>query len=992
MFNVQQITSRLSMMSDAQLAQYARLHKDDPYILPMAAAEAKRRQQTRQGAAGQQAMQEGQKPTIADQNVAAMQLPEDQGIGVLPAQNIEGMADGGIAGYAEGKKVFDPDKYIGNPNVEKFLAYINAYEGNPQANHLVGFRKFESLEDHPRQAVKFNKKGDKSTAAGMYQLLSRTWDEQKKKLGLEDFSPENQKRAAIGLLKDRGALQAVVNGDFETAKKKAAKVWASIPGSTIGEATGQRARFKPQAEAMLKTPTPSPTRMVEREQKPVKLLPSTELAQAREPSLARRIFDMLPFSSATAADVVPRADDLKARVAAAKAAYKDRFGTEMPITSEARTRAEQQKLYDDWKAGKPGVYKPVNPADYPGRKMFHEDAVDISKKVPESFLKEFGLHRPIKGDPVHAVAMRDWQPPAMAKTAPKAEPKVVAQRPPEPKRDTSGLPSLISSAQAGELPKPKTRQVAVEGMAGPASTGMAGLPLSEESKRLMGAAPTPAPKAATTVDETVFTPEGTPLIAPPGGPDTKAPVTALLTGTADVLLGIPEAIADVVTQDYYVATGQSATEARKAAQNNPIVQAAGMLRSGKWFGVENDPAYRKDPLSVIASLPALGVEGIAKKFNIDNDAAQLALNNALVFAPAIGKVKQVQYNLPKLPGKEPPTLTPELAQNAVKQALDEVRAAEAKTEAPRLGAPTTETPGAVRVTPEGIGVLPTGEAAASTKAGLAGLAEDQLALSAARRKLAEAEAVAAAASKTPGTKTLAERFGALPFTSRAAVPYGALAATTDVSGRGAEPEVQYPDISENMYPTERPKPDAEAAPTITPDKLDAAKAVAEEVAPKTGGLANEDILTMGLNMMMAQPGQPGGALSQLASNIGRSGIATLQSRREREKLEQERSYKDLYGKYLKAQMDQFGREPEDIRSLRLLSSDPKLMQALARKQIYADITGAQARLIGEFQKARNINPMMTWDEFIRDVPQEYLPGGGVAMGFPQGVTVTRRPE
>jgi muramidase (phage lysozyme) len=973
MFNVQQITSRLSMMSDAQLAQYARLHKDDPYILPMAAAEAKRRQQTRQGVAGQQAMQQATQPTIADQNIASMQLPEDQGIGVLPAQNIEGMADGGIAGYAEGKKVFDPDKYIGNPNVEKFLAYINTYEGSPQANHLVGFRKFESLEDHPRTPVKFNKKGDKSTAAGSYQLLSRTWDEQKRKLGLTDFSPENQKRAAIGLLKDRGVLQAVVNGDFDTAKKKAAKVWASIPGSTIGEATGQKARFKPQAEAILKTPTPSPTRMVERDQAPVKLLPSTQMAEAKEPSLSRRIFDMLPFSSAVASDVVPRADDFKARVAAARAAHKERFGKDLPITSEARTRAEQQKLYDDWKAGKPGIYRPVNPADYPGRKTFHEDAVDISKSVPESFLKEFGLHRPIKGDPVHAVAMRDWQPPALAKAEPKAEPKVVAQRPPEPKRDTSGLPSIISSAQAGELPKPKTKQVAVEGMAGPASTGITGLPLSDESKRLMGAAPTPAPKAATAApvaDDTMYTSEGIPLIAPPGGPDTKAPTTALLTGTADLLLGIPEAITDVITQDYYVATGKSATEARAAAQNNPAVQAAGMLRSGKWFGVENDPAYRKDPLSVIVSLPALGVEGIAKKFNIDNDAALLALNNALVFAPVIGKVKQVQYNLPKLPGKEPPTLTPDLAQNAVKQALDEVRAAETKTEAPRLPAPTTETPGAVRVTPEGVGVLPTGEAAASKKAGLAGLAEDQLALSAARRKLAEAEAVAAASSKVPG-KTLAERFGALPFTSRAAVPYGALAATTDVSGRGAEtPEVQYPDISENMYPTEQPKP--EAAPTITPEKIEAAKELGQQVLPKTGGLSNEDYVTMGLNMMMAQPGQPGGALSQLASNVGRSGIATLQARREREKLEQERSYKDIYSQYLKAQTAQFGREPEEVRTIRALDKDPGLFDR------YLQIRGAsvKAALVRSWTD-RSKDPLLG-PEFLKQYPtvESYLASSG----------------
>jgi len=425
MFNVQQITARLATMSDAQLQQYARMHKDDPYILPLAAAESKRRQQTRQAVTGQQAAQQATQPTVADQSIASMQLPEEQGIGVLPAQNIEGMADGGIAGYAEGKNVFDPDKYLTNPNVQKFLAYINTYEGNPKANELVGFRKFASLEDHPRTPVKFNKKGDKSTAAGMYQLLGKTWDEQKKKLGLDDFSPQNQQRAAIGVLKQTGALEHVVKGDFEAAKEKAKKAWASLPGSTIGAKTGQKAQFKPQAEAMLQD------------------RPVVAAKDEKEVPMSKRIFDLLPIGAAGAAEVVPRADDFKARVAAARAAYKDRYGKDLPVTSEARTRAEQQKLYDDWKAGKPGIYRPVNPADYPDRKTFHEDAVDISKSVPESFLKEFGLHRPIKGDPVHAVAMRDWQPPAMAKAEPKAEPKVVAQRPPEPKSDTSGLPSII---------------------------------------------------------------------------------------------------------------------------------------------------------------------------------------------------------------------------------------------------------------------------------------------------------------------------------------------------------------------------------------------------------------------------------------------------------------------------------------------------------------------------------------------------------------------
>lgn len=111
MLNVNELTSRLAKMSDEQLRQYARLHKADTYVLALASSESKRREQLR--AAGQQVAQQ---PTIADQRLAQMgapapmpqqtaapqpQLPEQQGIGMLPAKNVEGMADGGIAGYGD---------------------------------------------------------------------------------------------------------------------------------------------------------------------------------------------------------------------------------------------------------------------------------------------------------------------------------------------------------------------------------------------------------------------------------------------------------------------------------------------------------------------------------------------------------------------------------------------------------------------------------------------------------------------------------------------------------------------------------------------------------------------------------------------------------------------------------------------------------------------------------------------------------------------------
>ena len=112
MLNVNQITTTLRGMSDQQLQQYAAMHKTDPFVFPLAFQESQIRQQMR---AGKMAQMTGQKPPpVVDQDLAKMapvapqmpqqmapqQLPEQQGIGALPAQNLEGMADGGIVGYA----------------------------------------------------------------------------------------------------------------------------------------------------------------------------------------------------------------------------------------------------------------------------------------------------------------------------------------------------------------------------------------------------------------------------------------------------------------------------------------------------------------------------------------------------------------------------------------------------------------------------------------------------------------------------------------------------------------------------------------------------------------------------------------------------------------------------------------------------------------------------------------------------------------------------
>lgn len=74
-----------------------------------------------------------------------------------------------------------------------------------------------------------------SKAAGAYQFLPATWNEAVAALGLPDFSPASQDAAAIFLIQRRGALVDVQQGNFESAIKKVAREWASMPFSPYGQ-------------------------------------------------------------------------------------------------------------------------------------------------------------------------------------------------------------------------------------------------------------------------------------------------------------------------------------------------------------------------------------------------------------------------------------------------------------------------------------------------------------------------------------------------------------------------------------------------------------------------------------------------------------------------------------------------------------------------------------------------------------------------------------
>jgi muramidase (phage lysozyme) len=123
-------------------------------------------------------------------------------------------------------------------NVVAFLAMIRVSEGtsgDDGYNELVGGGHFDSYADHPRILVDLPNLGIKSSAAGAYQILRRTWDSVAAKLALPDFSPQSQDRAAVELIRQRGALADVRAGRFSVAVDKCRKEWASLPGAGYGQ-------------------------------------------------------------------------------------------------------------------------------------------------------------------------------------------------------------------------------------------------------------------------------------------------------------------------------------------------------------------------------------------------------------------------------------------------------------------------------------------------------------------------------------------------------------------------------------------------------------------------------------------------------------------------------------------------------------------------------------------------------------------------------------
>ena len=218
--NPNKLMAQLRMMPDQQLVQYAQMHKNDPYIFPMAFQESNTRKQMRAA----QYPQAAQAPKVVDQSLQEMAqpMPEDQGIATLPAPNMERLAGGGIVafddggevpGYAEGvftgvkKKYKELTGYEFDGGPEMFNKALDA-EGVTDPKKRAFLKAIHDKESNQARVAPTRKV---SGAAGPMQVTADAWTDVSKRgeeLKNRNDSYDNMRAgiryASIGWAKAKG--------------------------------------------------------------------------------------------------------------------------------------------------------------------------------------------------------------------------------------------------------------------------------------------------------------------------------------------------------------------------------------------------------------------------------------------------------------------------------------------------------------------------------------------------------------------------------------------------------------------------------------------------------------------------------------------------------------------------------------------------------------------------------------------------------------------
>jgi hypothetical protein len=194
---VSQLTTRLRMMDDDALTAFGEMHKTDPNVFPLVFTESMFRQSVDRN----QKMQQGSAAPVNEQALASMQaraqpLPEEVGIGALPAGNMTFAAEGGIMGFSDG----------GGARAEyEAMIREEAERQGVDPEHLLRLVEAES---------RFNPKAvSPKNAAGLMQLMPGT----AKDLGLTEAERFDPQKSVAGGTRYFKQLLDRFGGDYEKA-------------------------------------------------------------------------------------------------------------------------------------------------------------------------------------------------------------------------------------------------------------------------------------------------------------------------------------------------------------------------------------------------------------------------------------------------------------------------------------------------------------------------------------------------------------------------------------------------------------------------------------------------------------------------------------------------------------------------------------------------------------------------------------------------------
>jgi hypothetical protein len=253
--NTEKLTSQMAMLPDAALKQMAMMHKNDPYVLPLIISEDGRRKQMRQAAQAQ--MGGMPQPKVADTALAQMgQLPEEQGIGSLPAPNIQRMADGGIAGYEDDQEGMATGGMGGMFNFAQQSEPVMRMAGGGVPGYKNGVAVPADLDAFIDEQAKLNgispaalraviqaESGGKvdaqsktSSAQGLMQLINRTFTKGGGDLAKRKDPFENVRVGAKVLGEDAAALRKQLNRDVSPEELYATHVLGRGTGSRLLQA------------------------------------------------------------------------------------------------------------------------------------------------------------------------------------------------------------------------------------------------------------------------------------------------------------------------------------------------------------------------------------------------------------------------------------------------------------------------------------------------------------------------------------------------------------------------------------------------------------------------------------------------------------------------------------------------------------------------------------------------------------------------------------